>query len=176
MRRLPPASLLLSCLLIGATVPASAQQAQPTGIVPPGPGSGSATGQPAATIVAEPVALMIAACDADGDARVTAAELSAFIARSFAATEGAASGSIGYIAYSDWALKWLGDRNALPSPFSVDADHDDRITLAEMQDQFARLFARFDVDKDGVATRAELLTIKSGLRDPVGRGKRGGKP
>ncbi|QNA85010.1 EF-hand domain-containing protein [Sphingomonas sp. So64.6b] len=174
MRRLPPASLLLACLLIGATVPASAQQAQPIGIAPPGPGS--STGQPAATIVAEPVALLIAACDANGDARVTAAELSAFIARSFAATEGAGTGSIGYIAYSDWALKWLGDRNALPSPFSVDADHDDRITLPEMQDQFARLFARFDVDKDGVATRAELLTIKSGLRDPVGRGKRGGKP
>ncbi|MGY4398655.1 opacity protein-like surface antigen [Sphingomonas sp. UYAg733] len=175
MRRLPPASLLPAsllpaCLLLGVAIPASAQQTPPIASVPPGPG------QPAATIVAEPVALLIAACDADGDARVTMAELSAFIEKSFAASEGAGTGSIGYIAYSDWALKWLGDRNALPSPFSVDADHDDRITLPEMQDQFARQFARFDVDKDGVATRAELLTIKSGLRDPVGRGKRGGKP
>ena len=118
------------------------------------------TPQPPATIFAEPAALFIAACDANGDGRVTQAELTAGVARSYATAEGAASGSIGYIAYADWSLAWLGDRNALPSPFEVDRDGDNRITLAELQARFAQFFVRFDRDKDGVLSRAELLTIR----------------
>ena len=121
--------------------------------------------QPPATIFAEPAALFIAACDANGDGRVTQAELTAGVARSYATVEGAASGSIGYIAFADWAQAWLGDRNALPSPFEVDRDGDNRITLAELQGRFAQFFARFDRDKDGVLTRAELITIRGA---PVG--------
>jgi hypothetical protein len=118
------------------------------------------TPQPPATIFAEPAALFIAACDANGDGRVTQAELTAGVARSYATAEGAAIGSIGYIAFADWAQAWLGDRNALPSPFEVDRDGDNRITLAELQTRFAQFFARFDRDKDGVLTRAELITIR----------------
>lgn len=117
--------------------------------------------QPGATIVAEPAALFIAACDGNGDGRTTRAELAACVARTFADADPAHAGSIGYIGYSDWAEKWLGDRNALPSPYQVDADNDDRITLAELQAQFATLFDRFDLNKDGVVTRAELVTIRS---------------
>lgn len=117
--------------------------------------------QPAATIVAEPAALLIAACDADGDARVTRAELTACIARSFVG-DAAHGGAIGYIGYADWALKWLGDANALPSAFTIDTDNDNRITLAELQARFRALFTRFDTDRDGVLTRAELLTIHAG--------------
>ena len=119
------------------------------------------TPQPPATIFAEPAALFIAACDANGDGRVTQAELTACVARSYATAEGAASGSIGYIAYADWAQAWLGDRNALPSPFEVDRDGDNRITLAELQTRFAQFFTRFDRDKDGILTRPELITIRA---------------
>jgi opacity protein-like surface antigen len=161
-----PLSILAGALLaLFAAAPAAAQDTQqrvpitlPSGGSPP---IGSSTGQPPATIVAEPVALMIAACDANGDAKVTRAELDACVKRSFAAVDTGNAGSIGYIGYSDWALLWLGDRNALPSPFTVDTDGDNRITLAELQAQFVTLFARFDTDKDGVLTRAELLTIKA---------------
>jgi len=118
------------------------------------------TPQPPATIFAEPAALFIAACDANGDGRVTQAELTVGIVRSYATAEGAASGSIGYIAFADWAQAWLGDRNALPSPFEVDRDGDNLITLAELQARFAQFFARFDRDKDGMLTRAELITIR----------------
>ncbi len=116
--------------------------------------------QPPATIFAEPAALFIAACDANGDGRVTQTEQTACVARSYTTAEGAASGSIGYIAYADWAQAWLGDRNALPSPFEVDRDGDNRITLPELQARFAQFFTRFDRDKDGVLTRAELITIR----------------
>lgn len=129
----------------------------------------AAPAQPPATIVAEPAALAIAAFDANGDAKVTRAELDAGLTRSFATADGAA---IGYIAYADWALMWLGDRNALPSPFEVDRDGDDKITLAELRTCFGRYLARYDLDKDGVLTRAELVSIRASAGGPEGRGKK----
>lgn len=160
-------------LALFAASPAAAQAvAQRTPITLParGPAPPTAT-QP--TMVVEPVGMMIAACDADGDARVTRAELTACVARSFAAVDETHSGAIGYIGYGDWALKWLGDANALPSPFTVDADGDNRITLAELQNALGKIFDRLDKDHDGVLTRAELLTIRANPGDDRGgRGRR----
>ncbi len=117
--------------------------------------------QPPATIVAEPAALFIAACDADADAKVTQSELTACVMHAFAGADDAATGSIGYIAYADWCMRWLGDRTALPSPFELDTDGDNRITLAELQTGFAGYLRRFDIDHNGIVSRAELVTIKS---------------
>jgi hypothetical protein len=133
--------------------------------------AGDLTQPPDQTMMVEPAAMMIAACDADGDARVTRAELDACVARSFAAIDTAHAGSIGYIAYGDWAERYLGDRNALPSPFEVDGDHDNRITQAELQADLARIFTRVDANHDGVVTRAECLTIRAAPFDE-GRGRR----
>lgn len=114
----------------------------------------------APTIVAEPVAVAIAGFDADQDGVVTRAELNAGAARSFASVaKGAAD--IGYIGYADWAVRWLGDANALPSPFEVDGDRNNRITAAELGAALTRDFDRFDKDRDGRLTRAELLTVRA---------------
>lgn len=144
-----------------ALLPAAAAFAQ---TAPP-----QAAAVPRPTIVAEPVALAIAAFDANGDAVVTRAELAAGIARAFGAAP-----SLGYIGYGDWAKRWLGDANALPSQFEVDLDHDDRITAAELARTFDRIFTRFDLDRDGAVTRAELVTIRTGFEGD--RGRRRGKP
>ena len=127
---------------------------------------------PNQTMMIEPVAMMIATFDSDGDAKVTTAELGAGVARSFAAIDTTGKGSIGYIQFADWAERYLGDRNALPSPFEVDTDHDDRITLVELQAFFAGTFARLDSNHDGVVTRAELLTIRAGPTGFDGRRRR----
>jgi hypothetical protein len=168
MHRFSPIALLLL-----AAAPATAQnvsQRQPI-TLPAGSGPPPPATQP--TMVVEPVAMMIAACDADGDGHVTRAELTPCVARSFAAIDTQHAGALGYIGYGDWALKWLGDANALPSPFTVDADNDNRITLAELQDTLSRTFDRLDKDHDGVLTRAELLTIRANpVGGPEGRGKR----
>lgn len=135
----------------------------------------SVPAQPPATLVVEPVAMAIAAFDADGDGRTSRAELTAGVARSFTAIDTAHGGSIGYIDFADWSTRWLGDPNALPSPFEVDSDGDNRITLPELQAAMARVFARLDVDKDGFVTRKECLTIRSmapRAPDPRGRRKR----
>jgi hypothetical protein len=135
-------------------------------VPPPPPGER----QPAATVVAEPVALAMAGWDADGDARTTRAEMQAGAAKSFAALAGAA-GDLGYLAFADWAERWLGNRSALPSPFELDADADNRITRAEFETGLGRVFDRLDTNKDGALTRAELLTVQSGLR-PLEPGRR----
>ncbi|BCA58999.1 EF-hand domain-containing protein [Sphingomonas sp. HMP6] len=153
-------------ILALAAAPLSAQTVPPVALSPQ-------QRQPAATIVAEPAAMFIAACDANGDGRTTRDELNACVARTFADVDGGHAGSIGYIGYADWALKWLGDRNALPSPFGVDRDGDNRITLPELEAQFASLLDRFDVDKDGATTRAELLTIRAGAFPEGGPAKKG---
>ncbi|WP_375428000.1 EF-hand domain-containing protein [uncultured Sphingomonas sp.] len=131
--------------------------------------------QPPATILVEPAAMLLAACDTNGDALVTRAERDAGLARAFATADGAAAERVGYIAYADWAGRWLGDRNALPSPYEVDGNSDNRISLAELTRRFTALFDRYDLNKDGSLTRAELVTIRAAVfqaGDPRG-GRRG---
>ena len=124
-----------------------------------------------ATIVAEPVALMIAAFDADRDGRVTRVEFDAGVRHSFdAIAPGGATMST--IKYGDWAERWLGNRNALPSPFEVDLDGSNSITIDELVARFARYWAQYDADKDGTIVRSELLTVRTNrVRDGDGRGR-----
>jgi len=140
------------------------------------PGAPAGPGQPPATLVVAPVAMAIAGFDSDGDGRTSRSEMEAGVRRSFAAVDSGNSGAIGYIAFADWAERWLGDRNALPSPFEVDGNGDDRITLAELQAAFGRVFVRLDTDKDGSLTHKELLTIRAMAPRDLRDASRGGKP
>ena len=150
--------MIFALLLVQATAAASP--------APPPPAARAADRQPPATVMAEPIALAFAGWDGDGDGRTTRAEAMAGAGRSFAAVDTGTRGSISYIGFADWAGRWLGDRAALPSPFEIDADADDRISRAEYDAGMTRAFDRIDKDKDGVLTRAEMLTIRPGLRDP----------
>ena len=142
-------------------LPAAAQDRVP---IPMGSGKGPPpVGPTPPSLVVEPVAMMIATCDADGDGRTSWDEMHRCLAKSFAAIDTGNSGKIGYIAFADWAERWLGDRTALPSPFETDADGDNKITLAELDAKFDQIFARLDVNKDGFLTRAELLTVRAVL-------------
>lgn len=136
-----------------------AAQALPVPAPPPRPQS-----QPPATMVVEPVAMAIAAADADRDARTSGRELDAFIQASFPA-------ATGYLGFADWAERWLGDRNALPSPLEVDADGDNRITTPELLTAMRRVFVRLDRNQDGFVTRAEALTIRASAGGPGNRGR-----
>lgn len=132
--------------------------------------------QPAFTVIAEPVAMMIAAFDADADGKVTRAEFDAGLKHSFDAVDTSRQGWLGYIAYSDWQERWMGDRNTVPSPFEVDRDGDNKVSFAELAERFGLLFERFDADKNGVLERKELVTIRPQMRGPeMGRGKKGAR-
>ncbi len=157
--------LLLAAFVAG---PALAQQARPAQVTPVVPGPQA---QPAATVMAEPVAMMIAAFDRDGDALVSRAEFDAGLRHSFDSIDTRKTGALGYIAFSDWSERWLGDRNTLPSPFETDRDGDNRITWDELAARFALLFTRFDTNKDGSLSRSELLTLRPQMFDRDRRGR-----
>lgn len=158
--------LLAACT---AALPALAQERPMPGQLIPG----APAPQPQATVIAEPVALLIAGFDADGDARVTRAEFDAGLKRSFDSADTGHAGTLGYIAYSDWSLRWMGDRNTLPSPFEMDRDGDNKVSWAEFQERFALIWARFDHNKDGVIERSELVTIRPPAFNPMdGKRKR----
>jgi hypothetical protein len=166
------ASLVAATAALALALTPGAAAAQNDNRVPIPLGSKKAPASIAAPpiLVVEPVAMMIATFDSDGDGRVTRDEMNKGVARSFAAIDTAHAGKLGYIGFADWAQKWLGDPNALPGPFETDADSDNQITLVELQAKFEQIFARLDKDKDGALTRAELLTIRA---FPMGDGQRG---
>ena len=157
-------------LMLAGLVAATPALAQQTPVAPPA-APAPRPGQPAATIIAEPVAMMIAAFDSDSDARVTRAEFDAGLERSWTRT----TASLSYIGYSDWAERWLGDRNALPNPFEIDQDGDNRITFDELAARFGLFFTRFDANRDGAIARSELLTLRTPAMD-LSRGRRSRVP
>lgn len=151
------------------SIPTPQQDGTPIGV--------STRQQPAFTVIVEPAAMMIAAFDADGDGKVTRAEFDAGLRRSFDAIDTRHQGWLGYIAYSDWEERWMGDRNTVPSPFEVDRDGDNKISFAEIAERFDLLFTRFDADKNGVLERKELVTIRPQVSGPgTGKGKKGRRP
>ncbi len=119
------------------------------------------------TEMAEPLALAVAAFDADHDGRTTRAEYDAALARTFAAADVSGDGLLGYIEYAGWAQTWLGSQSALPGPYSIDADGDDRLSREEFAAEFGRQFVRLDKDADGAVSHAELLTIRNPQLRPV---------
>jgi hypothetical protein len=155
----------LPVLAFLAAAVASPPQDAPIIVKGPLPG----TPQTPATMVVEPVAMLIATFDGAGtderDALVDRSEMIAGVKASFEAIDTAKTGKLRYIAFADWAERFLGDRNALPSPFEVDTNQDDLVSLEEVQDHFSRLFARYDKDGSKTISRAELVTYRTG---PIG--------
>ncbi|WP_448658702.1 EF-hand domain-containing protein [Sphingomonas sp. CJ99] len=156
------AAILIALLLTALQDPAAGQR----GAMP----APESMPMPRASMMAEPLALFLVGCDADRDAVVTRAELDACAQSSLLPHLDRDGMAAGYLSFGDWAERHLGDRNALPSPFGVDTDGDNRITPAEFAATLTAAFARMDRDSDGRLTRAELLTIRT-TAGPGGPGR-----
>lgn len=163
----------LAVALAVIAAPAAAQNTGGNVPIPLGGKGPPPVGPTPPSLVVEPVAMMIAACDADEDGRTSRAEMHRCLAKSFAAIDTGNSGKLGYIAFADWAERYLGNRTALPSPFETDADGDDKITLAELDAKFDDIFTRLDTDKDGYVTRAEVLTVRAVINPGYEKRKKG---
>lgn len=126
--------------------------------------------------VAEPVALMMVGFDRNLDAVIDRAELQGGAQRAFQAADGDGSGELSLIELSNWSETWLGSPSALPGRFNFDRDQSDTISPAEFSAEFGRQFDRFDINRDGRVTRAELLTLtrirQSGAGAVDDRGRR----
>ena len=153
MKTMRPAAAL-ACLLLLA---AARQPAQPAQQPAPPPIPPVDTG---ITVMAAPIAILIASFDTDHDRVVTRAEFDAGVKASFALGDENKDGFISLIELSHWAETELGDQGALPGRFDFDRNEDDRISWDEFKAEFERRFAEYDKDHDGRITRAELLTMR----------------
>lgn len=104
-----------------------------------------------------PVGLLISGFDGNGDALVDRAELSAGTGRMFRLADQNGDGQISLIELSAWAAAWLGGPSATPGRFDFDRDQSDRISREEFAAELERRFSGFDIDKNNVVDRAELL-------------------
>lgn len=143
-----------------AALPAAAA-AQPPAPVQPSP--------PPPTVIATPLALVIAAFDSDGDFQVDRQELDAGIARSFAWGDRDGDGYMGLIEFTAWSEAALGNPGTLPGPFDFDRDGDDRISRAEYRALFAARYGELDKDGDYRLSRSELVTVIAPLQSRTGR-------
>ena len=119
--------------------------------------------------VAQPLALAVVAFDADQDGRTSRAEFESGLGRTFAVADTDRDGALGYIEYSAWARTWMGSQTALPGPYAIDTDGDDRLARPEMVNEFGRQFIRLDTNADGAVSRAELLTVRNPRLPPLRR-------
>ena len=113
------------------------------------------------TLVARPLAIAVAAFDADGDLLVSRAEYDAGVARSFAQGDSDGDGYMGLIEFTGWSQASLGSPGTLPGPFDFDRDGDDRISKGEFEALFAERRAAMDDDANGALSRSELVTAFS---------------
>jgi len=157
--------MLLTFLALAAAQPGPPPAAPPAAIRP-GQAPQGTTRVPISE-VAEPLGLVVAGFDADRDASTTRAEYEEALVRSFAAADRDANATLGYIEYSGWAETWLGSQSALPGPFAIDADGDNRLSREEFLAEFRRQFARLDKSGDGAVSRAELLTVRNPAMAPM---------
>jgi hypothetical protein len=116
---------------------------------------------------AEPLGLAVASFDGDRNGATSLAEFEGALSRTFAAADRNGDGGLGYIEYSGWAETWLGSQTALPGPFAIDADGDNRLSREEFMAEFRRQFSRLDKSGDQMITHAELLTLRNPRMAPV---------
>lgn len=155
--------LMLIALLAAQPGPAASPPVAP---VRPGEAPEGTTAVPISE-VAEPLGLVVAGFDADHDASTTLAEYEEALARTFAAADRDGNGTLGYLEYSGWAETWLGSQSALPGPFAIDADGDNRLSSDEFLAEFRRHFTRLDKSGDQAISRAELLIVHNPAMRPL---------
>lgn len=157
--------MILALLLLSGAQPGPIPAPQPVEIRP-GQTPEGVSNVPISE-VAEPIALAVAGFDRDGNGATSRAEFDEGLARTFTGADTNRDGALGYIEYSNWATIWLGSATALPGPFAIDKDGDNRIAREEFATAFAAEFVRLDKNGDGNITHAELLTLRNPRMQPV---------
>jgi hypothetical protein len=112
--------------------------------------------------------MLFVSFDADGDLRVTQAELDAGIAREFARAEANHDGQIQPLEFQAWQNAALGGGDMGPYRLDFDRNVDNVITRQEFHDELAARARHYDEDGDGVLTRKEFVREVNQTRRPSG--------
>lgn len=120
-----------------------------------------------------------AAMDADADGKITAAEMDAFRSAKIAAADTDGDGFLSAEEMQAMAMAQMQMRAKAGAERMLDrfdADKDGKVSLAEMEPRSdtERMVDRLDTDNDGAVSEAELAAAKDGMQKRMD-GKRGGK-
>mgnify|MGYP005845394363 CR=1 FL=1 len=109
--------------------------------------------------------------DADGDGKVTRAEIDAARAADLATYDANRDGVLSVEEFAELHAARTRDRMVRHFQF-LDADGDGKVTEAEMEAPAARMLRRLDADGDGAVTREEVAEARRGMggRQGMGRG------
>ncbi len=128
---------------------------------------------------ARPLALLFADMDANGDKRLSLAELEAGAEKEWESFDRAPSA----IFFANWSRNALGSTDASPTFMMFDKDLNGVVSKAEFMTLLAERFTRYDTDKNELVDRSELIVAfeaqrgqRSGGNDQGGGrgGQRGG--
>lgn len=123
---------------------------------------------------AQPLSMMFASFDADGDRLVDGTELVAGIDRAWAAIS--PTDYARPIAFARWAEVELGSPDARPSFIAFDHNVDGALTRTEFSDRLRNEFASLDKNGDAQLSRAELVfLITAPTRQQGGQSQQGGR-
>lgn len=129
---------------------------------------------------APPVALLFTSMDANHDLLVDAAELTAAIPIEFARADRDGDGKISAQEMIAWGTAVLGDPEQLPNRMTFDVDLDGVVTKAEFEKGLQIEFSKLDRNGDGRISRPEMLGEARGFSGPgnddIGGGRSGGGP
>ena len=111
-------------------------------------------------------AMMFAGFDADGDLRVTTAEIEAGITREFARADANHDGSLQPIEFGNWSNIALGGAQTAPYRLDFDRNVDNLITAEEFHAEILNRAHDYDADEDGVLNRADFVRQVDRARRP----------
>jgi len=141
---------------------------------PPDRGSSERPAKRKSGTFLQPIAVVFASMDANGDKAISRAELQSGSAAEWAGFDRNPSAAY----FAQWSLKNLGSTDAMPTFMSFDRDFNGVITQAEFLGQFESYFERMDKNGDGRLDRSEMLIAfdaPQGQRQRQGGERSGGK-
>ncbi|MEM1379723.1 MAG: hypothetical protein AAGH41_03765 [Pseudomonadota bacterium] len=125
-------------------------------------------------VIAEPMGLLFAGMDTNGDAETSRAEAEFAVPKVFAAADADKNGILRPIEFQAFAIKYLGTNNTALAAQSFDQNLNGQVTAAEFTGFLLTRFEETDTSGDGVLQRSEFIeTIQPGVRGN-GQGARGG--